>query len=155
MRSHVLNRIEIKPGIRSDHSLVNFELTAFGTEKGRGLFRFDNRLLENAGFVQAVRQEIGKANACEGVYADVACLGLKFEMLSSEIRVKSSRLSKQRASERREQYKLLIESLDSCEQELGQNPSEETIIRYDALRERINQVEEEKGRLAMIRSGAR
>lgn len=155
IRNHVLDFIQIKPGIQSDHSMVSMELTVFGTEKGRGLFRFDNRLLEDADFVHGVRQEIRKADEAEGIYADIVCLGLKLEMLTSEIRVKSIKLGKFKARERREQHSSLIENIEKCEKEMGQNPSEEIIARYEALRARLDRIEEDKGKLAMIYSGAR
>ena len=38
---------------------------------------------------------------------------------------------------------------------MGQNPSEEIIASYEALRARLDRIEEDKGKLAMIYSGAR
>ena len=155
IRNHVVERIDIKPGIMSDHSLVHVDMIVFGTEKGRGLFRFDNKLLEDEDFVQQVRREISKANSREEIYADAHSPGLRLEMLFSEIRVKSSRMARLRAKERRDERRALIETLDNCERELGSGSSEELVAQYDAARQRLDQIEEEQGRLAMIRSGAR
>ena len=89
------------------------------------------------------------------MYADAHSPGLRLEMLFSEIRVKSSRMARLKAKDRRDERKTLIETLDYCERQLGSGSSEELVAQYDAARQRLDQVEEEKGRLAMIRSGAR
>ena len=84
--------IEIKAGICSDHSMVNFELVVHNSDKGRGLFRFDNTLLEDIEFVNthALRSRRPKSGK---VYTKMLMiLGLKIEMLTSEIRVKSMKL---------------------------------------------------------------
>ena len=153
--NHVLNRIEIRPGVQSDHSLVIFELKMFGSDKGRGLYRFDNRLLEDPTFVQTTRHEIMRASAERGVYANAPDLGLRLEMLTSEIRVLSIKLATHKARERREGYTKLANDLDKCEIELGENPTPAVLAKHSELRASLDQIEEEKGKLAMIRSGAR
>ena len=90
IKNHVLRRVEINAGVVSDHSIVHVELSVFGDQKGRGLFRFDNTRLEDTDLVERVRQEIRKANCNVGLYADVHPIGLKLEMFCSEIRVKGN-----------------------------------------------------------------
>ena len=116
--SSVIRRVEIKPCISSDHSLVNLQMCIYSDEKGRGLFRFDNHLLDDDDFVQTARQEILKVSEGQGIYEGVDNLGLKIEMLLSEIRVLSIKLSKHKAIERREEYNALIGNLDKLDQEI-------------------------------------
>ena len=153
--NNVLKRIEIKPGVQSDHSLVNFELEVHASDKGRGLFRFDNTLLEDEEFVNSARVEMAKATNCQGMYEDVNDLGLKIEMLSSAIRVQSLILVKHRARQRREHEQILMDQIDRWEQEVGRNPTEDNMKEYIALKTKLNQEEEKRGRIAMLRSGAR
>ena len=49
----------------------------------------------------------------------------------------------------------MTDDLDRCENQLGENPTEENIARFQALQAKLDEHEMEKGRLAMIRSGAR
>ena len=152
--SYVMRRVKIKPCIHSDHSLVNLEISINVDTKGRGLFRFDNRLLDDNDFIQRVREEMQRANDGQGLYAGVADFGLTIEMLLSEIRIHSIKVSKYKAKRRREDYATLVGELDRCEKEMSETPTVENIERCKALQERLDQSEEEKGRLAMIRSGA-
>ena len=153
--NHVVKRIEIKPGILSDHSFVNIEICLFKSQRGPGLWRFNNYLLEDIEFVAWVRHEIKTARRGEGIYGEVSNMGLKIEMLTSSIRVQSIRLGKQKARHRKQESEVLSKELQECEIELCENPAEEIIDRYNALRIRMDQAEEERGRIAMIRSGAR
>ena len=153
--SYMINRVEIKPCIHNDHSLVNIEMSMHLGDKGRGLFRFDNRLLDDQNFTQIVGQEINSANEGHGVYAGVSNLGLRIEILLSKIRVHSIKISKHKAQERRKEYDRLIGDVDDLEQEVSENPTDVNVERRRVLQERLDEMEEEKGRIAMIRSGAR
>ena len=62
------SRARVKAGICSDHSMVDFELVVHNSDKGRGLFKFDNTLLEDIQFVEYSRAEIEKAKIGEGIY---------------------------------------------------------------------------------------
>ena len=63
--------------------------------------------------------------------------------------------SKDMARKRREDTELIFRDLNVCEVNMCNNPSEETLNRYHELRQRLDSIEEAKGRKAIIRSGAR
>ena len=130
-------------------------MRVFGSDEGRGLFRFDNALLEDEEFVSGARVEIEKAKNSQGIYGDVVDLGLKIEMLSSEIRVQSMRISKQRKKQSKKDAQMLMAELELLEEELGRNPTEQSINRYREVKNRLDREEEKRGRLAIHRSGAR
>ena len=85
----MLKCIDIRPGILSDHCIVNYEMTLFATTKGPGLWRFNNSLLDDDNFVSWVKSEIAKVKTSSGIYAGTTDLGLVLEMLSGEIRAYS------------------------------------------------------------------
>ena len=155
MRNNVLRRIEIKPSTHSDHSFVNIELTIYGNDRGRGLFRFDNELLNDSEFVDCARDEIKKAKMGEGIYRDASEIGIKIEMLTSEIRVHSIRFAMVRARNRKESEMMLRDKLQNLEEEVGRCPSESNINEYKEVKTRLEQEEENRGKMAMLRSGAR
>ena len=140
--------------LRPSHS-INLEMNVNSSDKGPGLWRFNNALLEDEVFVQGARLEIEKAKNNQDVYADAKDLGLKIEMLTSKIRVQGIKISKRRAREKRARLKELGKMIDVCEQEMNRNPSKETIQRYKEVQSMIDSEEEEKGRRAMLFSGTR
>ena len=48
----------IKPGYRSDHSIVTTELKFNTFKRGRGLWKFNNSLLSDMNYVQKVKETI-------------------------------------------------------------------------------------------------
>ena len=99
-----------------------------------------NRLLDNEDFVKMARQEIMKVSEGQGIYEGVDDLGLKIEMLLSEIRVISIKLCKRNAKERREEYNALIGNLDKLDQERADNPTIDNVEKRRVLQEQLDQV---------------
>ena len=149
-----VSRVEIIPGILSDHSMAELELVLFHSEKGSGLWRFNNRLLQDQEFIQKAREEIRKALTGTDVYANVAKSGLLLEMLSSHIRVISIRRSKQLARKVREKEQSALENLRQAERELEQIPTAQSATVYTEAKAVVDNLEEEKGKRAILRSGA-
>ena len=142
LRSNVLKCIEIKAGICSDHCMVNFELVVHNSDKGRGLFKFDNILLEDIEFVEYLCAEIEKAKIGEGIYQDVNDIGLKIEMLTSEIRVKNIKFGSWKARKKKENERVLLEKVERLEMELATNHSDELAREYVELKDKLEQEEE-------------
>ena len=155
LNNHILRRAEIKPGILSDHSIVNMEITMFADDKGPGLFRFRCELLQDNGFTAAVRDEITKATHGYGIYNDVNDHGLKLELLLSEVRVISIKRGKAIATERREESAAAYKWLEICELEISNSPSNEAIQKFTEAKQRVDEIESEKGKRAMLYSGAK
>ena len=149
-----VSRVEIIPGKLSDHSLAELELVLFHSEKGSGLWRFNNRLLQDQEFIQKAREEIRKALTGTDVYANVAKSGLLLEMLSSHIRVISIRRSKQLARKVREKEQSALENLRQAERELEQIPTAQSATVYTEAKAVVDNLEEEKGKRAILSSGA-
>lgn len=153
--SNIVQTIEIKPSILSDHSLVAAEMSIYTSSRGPGLFRFQNELLQDKTFTEEVRHEIGRALNGEGVYHNVSDWGLKLEVLSSQIRVMSSKKWKENVKRKRDEEKKYVTLLGKCEAEISDQPNDELIERYNELRDIVEQIELEKAKKAMIYSGAR
>ena len=155
LTNHVVKAVGIAPGILSDHSMVYFEMQMVAHKKGPGLWRFNNTFLEDEQFTDWVRAEIDTARNDRGVYANVGDAGLLLEMLTSEIRAHSITIGKQKARLRREEEQKSIAALNECESEMCTNPLDDNIVRYQNLKKRIDEIQEEKGKKAMIWSGVR
>ena len=59
-------------------------------------------------------------------------------MLCGEIRVKAMQISRQKTLKKRQESKLLRDELETWEQEIAQHSSEEAVVRYKALQDKIN-----------------
>ena len=153
--NHSMTRVEIKAGIQSDHSLVNAEFKIFTGNKGPGLFRFRNDLLQDDDFVESVRSEIQKAINGQDIYDKVEDCGLKLEMALSKIRVLSIKRSKIIAAQTRAENFQAHRRLERYEAEISDNPCEEVIEGYQDAKRRVDQIENERGQRAMLYSGAR
>lgn len=155
VENQVVNNIDLKPGVLSDHSLVNLEVRLFACKGGPGLWRFNNSLIEDRVFVETVRMEVEAVRQNAAPYENVDDIGLKLEMICSQIRVHSIKRGKCIAQQRREETDEIIRGLNVCEVDMCTDPSDEVLNRYKELRQRLDAIEELKGRRAMIRSGAK
>ena len=100
--SDLLNSIDtsiIKPGYKSDHSIVEIHLTLSNHQRGPGIWKFNNSLLKDTIFIEEVRQCIHNTvlkylspNALNGdpqLNEYVISDQLLFEMIKMEIRGKT------------------------------------------------------------------
>jgi len=111
-----ITAVTIKPGYRSDHSLVTIKLKLSNHTKGPGLWKFNNSLLYDQIYVEEIKQCI---NDTLRRYKEPNCVGedaknwdfrindkLLFETLKLEIRGKTiayaSAVKKQRAKEEKD-----------------------------------------------------
>ena len=129
LNKHVTRRVDIAPGILSDHSLLSFELQLVEHKKGPGLWRFNNTHLDDESFTDWVRTEIHAAIQKIGIYENVLDTGLLLEMLTSEIRSHSISFGKLKAKQRREGERRMVIELNKCESDMCANPQDENITR--------------------------
>ena len=134
--------------------MVNMKITVFSCDKGPGLFRFRNDLLQDEVFIKSVRDEIKKAVEGDEVYNDVIDWGLKLEMILSQVRVNSIKRSKQITNKKREECDAAYGMLERYEIEMTNNPSDNILTQFAEAKRRVTEIEDEKGKRAMLYSGA-
>ena len=82
-------------GIRSDHSLVDIAEKTVENQRRPGLWRYNNSLHESdPTFIESVKGEISQARAASQPYTVDVPIGVRVEMLLSNIRSISIRRSK-------------------------------------------------------------
>ena len=153
---HVNFTIEcsIKAGIRSDHSIMGMTITSSERKRGPGVWRYNNELLADEEHVDTVRAELREAKYCRGRYSGDIKIGVKVEMLLSEIRVHSIFRSKNIAQMLRKEENDLIEQITALEKDLSGLSSQELNM-YDELKQQLEEVKTRHGKAAIIASGAR
>lgn len=117
--------VEIKPGVKSDHSAIFLHLK-FGTSNKRGpaYWRFNNSLLQDEQFVTKMKEIIPKVLEQTNVYSARE----RWDLLKYEIKRESIKLSKVKAKKQRERITELEKKIKIMEIQLGVQ-SEEGILK--------------------------
>ena len=147
--------VEIAAGIRSDHSVVEVKAVARGIQRGPGLWRYNNELHESDQiFVDAVREEIARARNRDNPYTVDTRIGVKVEMLLSNIRVISMRRGKAIALQLREEEFALLEQVTAMEADLSKLNEVQKTTYIDA-KSRLDEIQTKRGKYPILASGVR
>ena len=113
--SYLITKTEIKPGLLSDHSLINIELELTGTSKrGRGYWKFNNDLLSDLGYIELIKTTIN--NTKRDPYITDKCL--LWEHTKCQIRTETIRYAIRRAKIQNELIKTLALKIENLEKNL-------------------------------------
>lgn len=145
-------KAKIDTGILTDHSFVVLDITVGNDRRGPGIWRFNNTLLGDELYADAVKKEICAAKCKNGIYTGINHKGLLIDFLLSNIRVVTIKRSKTIAFEGRKKENQLYNDLNRLERELSNNPSEQAVQSYKNTREELENIKEERGKSAIIRS---
>ena len=147
-------KTKIDAGVLSDHSFVSIEVQLSAHIRGPGTWRFNNTLLDDTEFTSTVREEIRKAKQFTDEYLGIQSKGLHVELMLSKIRVIAIRRSKQVAFEIRRVENELYQTLNDLENKISNEPNVQNIIEHGKVRERLDEIKLNRGRLAIVRSQA-
>ena len=100
VESQGIEKIEIRPSIMSDHSMLLLNINIECQKRGPGVWRFNNSLLQNNEFREEVKKETDMAYGGEGEYANLEDAGLLMELLLGRIRTASIMIGKRLAKEK-------------------------------------------------------
>jgi exonuclease III len=150
-----LNTVEISPGFRSDHSLIEINFNK-ATENVRGpsFWRFNSNLLKDELYVEKIKEIITKSRENHGNIED---LGLLWDLIKMDIRSITISYSKNKARENRDTIKTKMSEFAILENDLGQSSeavNQENHIKYEALKLDIENYNNEKSKGAQLRSKA-
>ena len=155
LTSLAINKVEIEPGVRSDHSAIILELAVLGRKRGPGLWRFNTSLLESELITDQLRSEIVSANNAEGMYRDVKDPGLLLELLLSNIRVHCIRQSISFAKERRLNERRLETKCKEMEELLNSSHSDQVLESYTEIKRELDMYKSAAAKRAMRFSKAK
>lgn len=113
LQDHVEN-VDILPAIKTDHSAITIHFKSFVDQhKGRGHWRLNTSVLEEANFIQGIIEHKDKWLQDVNTTSDPR---ERWEYLKYKIRQYSSQYGKERAKERREKENKLEQSLKEMEE---------------------------------------
>jgi hypothetical protein len=145
-----LNTVEIKPGYRSDHSLIDISFSGhINKDRGPSYWRFNASLLRKIDYIEYMNTKIDELMV---KHANITDPGLLWETMKMEIRSSTICFSKKDSIKKREHIKETIIKCNKLENLLSTDPKEETSQEYNETKLEIEQYNNEKAQGAFIRS---
>jgi hypothetical protein len=145
-----LNNIDIKPSIRSDHSVIDLDF--YHNEKpsrGPSFWNFNSSLLKDKTYIEQIKDCFVKA---KNKYLDVQDKGLLWDLIKMEIRSTTICFSKNKSKENRTKLKEAMLQVDILEKEINNHPTDILLELYHEHKKYIENHNNEKANGAIIRS---
>ncbi len=144
-----LQSVDIKPGIKSDHSILNITFKMQNSvQRGRGFWKFNSSLLCDTGYIKKIKQIL---DDCSNRYNDVE-KGLRWEVIKCELRSATISYASWKTKLERKEEELLVNELSKLQNTL--DLCVENLERYKIVQQKVEQIAENKSRGAFIRSRA-
>ena len=137
----------------SDHSCISMSISHIdGCRRGNGYWKFNASLLDDKTYVTELKHKLKDWSAQHGTIDDkrVAWDIIKYEIRKHAIAYSSKKKKVQNAVEND-----FLKQLNSVEIKLGNNHTDENMLEYEYIKNRLNEIEINKGKGAIIRSRAK
>lgn len=164
--NHILSNLTnevIKPGYRSDHSLVEINILITRNNKGRGFWKFNNSLLKDNEYTNEIRtcikntiHKYSRVNVNVEPDNERFTINdkLLFEMLKMEIRGKTIAFSSAKRKNIEKNERLLEEKINMDYEQYLKSPSENNLNELTKSQERLKTIRETKIEGIILRSKA-
>jgi exonuclease III len=145
-----LTNVDILPGFRSDHSLIeiNFKSTK-ETKRGPSYWRFNSKLLSNITYTTYMNNRIDEILE---QHKDIEDKGLKWDVVKMEIRSSTVCFSKKLAKENRDHIHEVILENDRLSKLIEKQPSEQLLNDYESTKLEIEYYNNEKANGVRLRA---
>ena len=125
-------KVDIVTAIRTDHSAITLEIDSLNDQqRGPSFWKFNNSLLDDALFVQRLRENfpmwLDEINFCVD-------LRIKWDWMKYKIREESISFSKLKAQERRRKIQTIENRLKICEERIAQSPTQENLANLESAK---------------------
>jgi exonuclease III len=150
--TNIIEKLDIKSGYRSDHSVVVSDLRFNSFERGRGLWKFNCNLLHDKTYVDKVKQKIKDFDQqyLQDTAMDIDCSSM-LEILLMEIRGMTISYSSFKKREKDKEEKALISDIEILESE--DNNKNQNLL--EEKKASLEQLRKQKLQGHMVRSRAR
>jgi hypothetical protein len=139
----------VLPGIKSDHSIINLNLSTNNNKRGRGFWKFNSQLLHDSLYIEKVKSLINKLQT---ELSHIEDKGLKWDFMKCEIRGLTLVHSFAKNKTKREYLKKLNDKLEVLHDQLSENASDDILTEYEQIKGELENIELEEARGAIIRS---
>ena len=155
----------IKPGYRTDHSLVELTVEFCTQKKGPGIWKFNNSLLRDQTFVEEIKNciketilEYSSPNLENTASEDLEFViddQLLFETIKLKIRGKTIAYSAEKKRNTDKEEKLLEKEIEEIYRKYIGNPTSDQLISLNHAQEKLKTLREKKIEGVMIRAKAK
>ena len=143
-----VEKCDIKPSIKSDHSLITLDLKSSRIAKrGPGLWKFNASLINDSEYVRQVKEIIKEDY-------ETNSKSQKWEYIKMKVREFSIKFSKNIAYEKRREEKLIMNDIEIIEKGLNSNTSSEDITKLEILKSKLEAINNSKATGALLRARA-
>ena len=147
-----LEKVDIQPSLRSDHSLINIDFyKSEAPDRGPSFWRFNANLLKDSEYIEQITTCI--TNTSEK-YKNIENKGLRWDLTKMEIRSSTICFSKNKAKKTKGIIKNAILETEKLEKLLSSDPSENILKQYHEYKTLIQDFNNEKTNGSIIRSKA-
>ena len=148
--SYLVTHSIIKPGKRSDHSLVKVEIELSGTQvRGPSYWKFNNNLLRDSYYINMIKNELRQIkNSCT-----IQNKNTLWDYTKCQIRTVTISYSISKSKKSKEKEKELLQKLNQLEIDVITNPDKE--IQYFQCKAEWEELERNKTEGIILRSKAK
>ena len=147
-----VNDVTIEPGYGTDHSLIMLSLfKPEKTKQGPSFWKWNTSLLRDKIYTDKTMETI---NNLKVKYDNIRDKGLKWDLMKMELRRDALSYSKFLAKNKRDNFHNLITRQKELEDNIANNPTDQTLEQADLVKEEIEAYNKEKAMGAKMRSRA-
>lgn len=146
-----IDKCEISPGFKSDHSLIKINIVPTNEARGRGFWKFNTSLLHDPDYVDLINNCIHDTKQNETQMNP----SMLWEFMKCQIRSITIQYSSKLSKQRKKQEKEITNNLANFEQKYADNPSDSIMVQINECKSKLDSLYSYRTKGCMIRSRAK
>ena len=147
---YITTLTDIKPSIKSDHSLLHIQLSLLDQQKrGKGMWKLNVKLLTDKEYIEFMKKVL-KDSISDA--KNLTQESLIWDFIKCKIRSESITYSIKKRKIQRKDFENLTKQLNELEEKVSISPTAEVLDEYTLIKTQVNEYYDELAKGAMIRS---
>ena len=147
---YVVQKADILPGLKSDHSLLELSLFVENQPKrGRGLWKLNTSLLQDSDYIKLIKSTISDAKLD---LANLSDKHMDWDYVKCRIRTESISFSIKKNKKQHKYINSLTQRLTYLEGQISTTPSPLELEEYETINSEVEEYYEQKARGTFVRS---
>ena len=138
--AYQISNVLIKPGLKSDHSLLTLTFELLNTQKrGRGYWKFNNQLLSDEVYIKLIKDEIKQVNSDNNKLDNKNTM---WDFVKCQLRTVTISYSISKRKKLKERENSLLKKIEKLEKDLSNTP--QNFDEYNRVKEQWEMLENKK-----------